>query len=852
MKEFAKKNWIFAILLLGIVFVFLKRYNYLPVSVVSNPDAQVTFTTQDGMLEQTWQPTVKMISGVALSYYAENDFSADVKLTVYSDDYAEVLMEAVQENYSFAAGTSGNIVFSFDRTKVIQGERYRFEFALLNETEEGILQITSGSNYGGCRIAGEETGQAAALTITFVKYSKLFWLVAVMLPLLGYSLLAMVITGKKWEETVGLSLLLEGIVLYGFGFFEHLVWGICVVYALALLSILTAIYLYNKKDLTIKSLLSPGLWVYLLLFLIIILTSNGDWLGNRDELRHWGIAVRDMFYYDSFAKHVNTTVIMPRYLPFTAIIEYVFVYMNGMFSEDILLIAYQTMLLSMLIIVCKPLEKKGGKKLAIPSIVALICVPVIFFNNISSCIMVDSLLAFIMTYALICYYTEKLSWLNITRITCALVSLTLIKDIGLIFAGMIAFIIFGDMVITQIKQKKLNIKQLLYPIICVILVLGIYISWQAYLSIPVKRTTTMTVDTTQQGENTEETSLKTSDVSEVTVEATVEVADAMSASNVSLEGLINIFKGDGEPFQYQVTRNFITELFDGETYSFGTLKFSFVDLLAISAFLVVSLGYFGYWQEGKIRMYAFAGMIFLASILLCAFLQVTYWFSFGIYDGLALTSIDRYLAPYICAVIIAVLYFICDTFCIERDSVKVKYLMATLSVLLMISMPVAGLVLESKDIEGNTTEEITYGHSQIEEILRSVAKRGERAYFVCSNSDGYSEYVFRNTVCPIVSEHMNWNIVATEELHQEQYALYGKENIDDNEAVIFSKEAWEGQLWESQYVVVFHADELFKKSYSEFFEEPERIGDGCVYRIAKGDGTISLQLIGQTDIKGWH
>ena len=167
-------------------------------------------------------------------------------------------------------------------------------------------------------------------------------------------------------------------------------------------------------------------------------------------------------------------------------------------------------------------------------------------------------------------------------------------------------------------------------------------------------------------------------------------------------------------------------------------------------------------------------------------------------------------------------------------------------------MPVAGLVLESKDIEGNTTEEITYGHSQIEEILRSVAKRGERAYFICSNSDGYSEYVFRNAICPIVSEHMNWNIVATKELHKEQYVLYGEENIDDNEAVIFSKEAWEAQLWECQYVVVFHADELFVKSYSEFFEEPESIGDGCVYRVAKDDGIISLQLIGQTGIKGWH
>lgn len=848
MKKFVRKNWIFMLLLLGILGAFMMRYNYLPMLVVSHPDQQVTFTTQDRILEQTWQPTVKMISGVSVPYYAENDFAADVKLTIYSDDYAEVLLENVQKDYHFAAGTSGTIAFSFDKIKVVQGERYRFTFELLNETEEGTLQIASGSNYGGGSIDGNEIGQALALTITFVKYSKLFWLVAVMLPLLGYSLLTMVLTGKKWEETVALSLFVEGIILYGFGFFEHLVWGIGAVYLLSVASLLVAIYLYNKKELIIKDLLSPGLWIYLIFFLVILATSSGDWLGNRDELRHWGIAVRDMFYYDSFAKHMNTTVILPRYLPFTAIIEYVFVFMNGMFSEDILLIAYQTMLLSVLVVLCKPLMQKNGKKLLFPIIVSMICVPIIFFNNLSSCIMVDSLLAFIIAYALICYYTEKLSRFNLARITCALIALTLIKDVGLVLAGMTALIIFGDIVIEQIRQKKINIKKLLYPIICVVMILGLYISWQTYLRIPINTN----------GSQTEQGSIVLSEgnVEEVSNRGTEsddeEIPDAISASGISFDGLVNIFKGEGEPFQYQVTRLFVTELFDGETYSLGTVTFSFMDLLAIAAVLVISFGYFGYWQEEKVRMYAFAGLFLVASIFLCLFLQVTYWFSFGIYGGLELTSFDRYLAPYICAIIITILHFVCSKSYAFNNSLKVNYILYIISALLVISMPVAGLVLESKDIEGNTTDEITYGHSQIEEILRSVAKRGERAYFICSNSDGYSEYVFRNAVCPIVSEHMNWNIVATKELYDEQFALYGEENIDDNVAVVLSKELWEAQLQECEYVVVFHADELFIQSYKEVFEEPESIGDGSIYQVVKKDNTVSLQLIGQTGIKGWH
>ena len=144
-----KNNWFFLILLVGIICIFVKRYAYLPVSVVSNPDSQIAFCTTDVTLEQTWQPEIKAITGVQVPYYAENDFSCDVQLKVLSDDYSEVLVETTQGNCTFVAGTTGNIDFAFDRTAVTQGERYRIQISLLNADSEGTLQIASGSNYGG-------------------------------------------------------------------------------------------------------------------------------------------------------------------------------------------------------------------------------------------------------------------------------------------------------------------------------------------------------------------------------------------------------------------------------------------------------------------------------------------------------------------------------------------------------------------------------------------------------------------------------------------------------------------------------------------------------------------------------
>lgn len=841
-----KNNWFFLILLVGIICIFVKRYTYLPVSVVSNPNSQIAFCTTDVTLEQTWQPEIKAITGIQVPYYAENDFSCDIQLKVFSDDYTQALVEAMLENYVFTAGTTGNVEFSFDRTAVIQGERYRIQISLLNADSEGTLQIASGSNYGGCSVAGEEMNQAAALKITFVKYSKLFWLMAVWLPLLGISLLLMTLTGRKWEETVGVSILLEGIILYIFGLFEHLTLGVTTVYVLTTLCFVAAIILYNRKSMILRNLLSPGFFLYCALFLVILITSSGDWLGYRDEMRHWGIAVRDMFYYDSFAKHSGTTLILPRYLPFAALIEYMFVYMNGLFSEDILFIAYQTFALSMLIILCRPLQKKNERKLLIPVLVTMICIPVIFFHNISNTIMVDSLLAAVSAYVLLCYYGEEMTWFNRMRIILGLIAMPLIKDMGLVFAGLTALIMFGDTLAGQIKEKKFRIKEPACVAGYVVLIMIAYFSWQFYFNMPVQ-SASETAEVNEIAEEAEGTEI----LPEESVPPAIEEESA-SIGGITIDGLVRVLSGEGEEYQYQVTRNFLTELFEGETYSFGLFKISFFDWMALLTFGILSLSYFGCWKEDKIRMVTLAGVSMTAACLLCAFLQVTYWFTFSRYEALELTSMDRYLAPFACAITIVVFYLACVAVFREQDgSRKKKYLIFAIAAFFAVSMPVEGIVTEGKDIEGNTTDVITYGHDSLTEILRSVARREERAYFICSNSDGYTEYVFRNAVCPIVSEHKGWNIVASQEMYDKQYELYGRENIDDNAAGVLPVEEWIKELQSCQYVVVFHADELFRQSYGEVFGETE-IEDGSVYRVLNESGDITLSKIGTTGIKGWH
>ncbi len=843
-----KRNWFFLLIIAGMLLIFTRRYSYLQVPVVSNPDSQIAFCTDDGVLEQTWQPDVKMITKVSVPYYAENDFSCDMQIEVFSDDYSAVLGQARQKA-AFQSGESGELTFELGKTKLIQGERYRIRLSLLEPDQEGMLQIPSGSNHGGCTVSGEEVGQAAALSITFAKSSRLFWLMASLLPLLCFTLVVMVLTGRKFEETAGFSLLVEGLILYGFGWFDRLIPGVWAVYLLAVLSLLAAIWIYNKKNIDFKELLSPGLWVFVIMFGVILISSHGDWLGMRDDMRHWGIAVQDMFYYDAFARHADSTVILSWYFPFASLIEYVFEYMNGIFSEDILLIAYQTMILSILIIVCRPFSQKGGKRFFLPVMVSMICIPVIFFPYLSSSIMVDGLMMALIAYVLICYYDDKTAKFNYIRIACALAALTLIKDIGLVFAGMLALIMFVDMAVMQIRNKKIEIRKLLYPVVCVIMILVLFFSWQIYVSLPVRSVYgNAAVKIAGEEAGKDGAPQEVSAEKEISIEST-----AISGSGITLDGLKRILSGEGEEYQYKTWDNFVIELFDGETYHVGFLTVSFMDFFLLLTFLVLSLGYFGFWQDEKARMNVFTGAAWLAGLVLCAFMLVVYMFTFTLHEAMSLTSFDRYLAPYLCGLIIAIFYLIYSKAGVRSGGTKKgDYLVYALALFFVISMPVEGIVVEAKDIEEHTTDKVIYGHEQIEEILQSVARRGEKAYFVCSSSSGYSEYIFRNTVCPIISDHWGWDIVASKELYQEKRELYGEENVTNYSSWVLAADEWKKHLQDCQYVVVFHADELFIKSYAELFEEPEAIKDGSIYQVICNEDDLLLRLIGSTGIKEWQ
>lgn len=865
-----KQNSIFIIILLGLIVAFVLKDNEQTTNLVISADDQISLHLNEDtvLLEQTWMPMEKILTNVSIPYMAKNDAEAVLDLLIYNDNYSEII-GTVQINQTFIAGEEGVLFFDLGKIPAVAGGRYRFQIWCEScecFDKEGKIFFPVGTNYGGLTIEGQEQNAALDMSVSHLKYSFIFWFVASLFPFLSGTLLLMISLKKKLEEVVAVPLLLEGLILYLFGITNHLIVGLNFVYVLALTSFVVSIVLFNKKpeeERNLSTLCSPGMWIFLVFLLIIIIADKGDWLGNRDELRHWGIAVRDMFYYDAFVNHYNCNIILYRYVPFTAIIEYAFEFMNGYFSEDILFMAFHILLLSTLMPLTEPIYK--NKKLLVPGMVGMICLPIIFCNYVSSTIMPDVYLGALMGYGLILVYKRERDWFGILRIFLVLCVLPLVKDMGFVIGGLLAVVWLLDEFYSFLRDKAHSIKKCVLPIIGGVLVLLAYLTWQNYLKTPIQdyRLPKTLEGAEEACANTDEYNILETiaglqdDCSKVATliknnswvesDGNANISSTMNASGIDLKVVLQIFMGHGDERQNQITKSFIKELFDGESYTLGSVKISCMDAWALMICFVIVLGMIGFWCDEKRRITALIIFLTLAFGVYAFVILMTYWFTFSFHEGLDLTSFGRYMVGFILGTSLWILYLIMKRVSESENEIAIKKQGSIILVLivgaLFILTPCEQMIVEPRDYNGNVSEDMVYGYEDILNILQTVAGRDDKAFFVCSESSGWSSYLFRNRVNPISSDYENWNIVANEEdaVSEDIHSI----------PVVLSEEQLNNRLSECQYMVIFHCNDTFRRDYEMFFDNPEDIQDGSVFRVDYGENT-KCYLIGRTGIKAYH
>lgn len=824
MKLF-KKNIFFIMLFAAAVLALLMRNRTLITPIVSIPDSQIAFSTGDSVLEQTWQPQVKKITGISVPYTSLSDFESNMKLLIYSDDHSEILLQT-SIGKAFHRDERGSLDFRFKALKLTPGERYRFQLCFDTSSSDGTLLIDSGTDYAGCSIDGQVYNEAVALNVSFLKSSYVFWLFAVSFPFLSFSLLFMIVWERKWEECVGLAVFFTVFILYIAGLFEILREGMVLVYIISAVSLMAAIHLYQKKNLEGKNLCSPAIAIYVILFGLILLNNHGAWFANWDEYSHWGLAVKDMFYYNSFAKHIDTSVLLVRYPPFATLIEYFFEYANGLFSHELAYDAFQMTLLSSLIIICK----SAGKKLIylIAAVSVMFIVPVIFFGDVYNSIYVDPLLAVFTAYVLVCYFSEELSGFNLLRILGGLFALTLTKDMGVVIAGCLALVMIADQIVLAVRQKKKILRVLVRPCLCLSFAAVVFLSWQIYMRVPVKA---------------------------VEEKPQIHFANSISASGITLDGILQLLRHEDGGYRYSSIKKFIIVLFDEKTFMFGHTGFSYVDLSVFILVVIGTLSLVDFWGNRRTKIVSFGVFSFLAGLCYCCVLELMYLFAFPIGEAVQLVSHYRYFGSFIGGVVIAFGFLIID--CASNNNLQEKKVNLAaaygISAIMLICLPIESFV--NKNMDYRVVEDDTYWYHDVAEVLRSFSKRGEDIFFISNGSDKLAYIRFKNIASPVLSASTKTNIFGSEEAYQKQAAIWqqtveeDEEIVERKDIVIVSEETLEEKLQNSQYVFILHPADVFRESYEDLFEEPDTIDDGTFYKVQKSDGKLALSYIGKVGVK---
>lgn len=107
----------------------------------------------------------------------------------------------------------------------------------------------------------------------------------------------------KNKIEVNIPIAVIGIILieYIFGLFDKLLLGVRIIEILTLISTVYMLYAILKKRIKIKEqIITPGLVIYIIICLAIIIVNKNMLFKEYDEFSHWGIIVKHMFEFRKF------------------------------------------------------------------------------------------------------------------------------------------------------------------------------------------------------------------------------------------------------------------------------------------------------------------------------------------------------------------------------------------------------------------------------------------------------------------------------------------------------------------------------------------------------------------------
>lgn len=686
-------------ILLAVAFCLLFVFkNYTGTEYIASDVGQTIELYAGAELTQTWFSDKKRICGFSLIFEQQPAFDGYVTLEVI-DKENDLIVRNVREKLSQTS--AGVLVLSFDTLNVKSPAQFIFKISLEQTDEEMLESITlkTNANYSGLRIDGVDQNCGLASAVVYVKNSAFFTVFFSVGSILIFAYCFMQIFKREFTDVIGMVIIAIPICLYICGLIIDLDVGVRIIEILTVIGFVFVLYNIAAGKLEIKKLSPWGVFVLVLFYALIIIYNYHTIITESDEFTHWALVVKDMFYSNQLPSHEGTTVIITRYPPFMALIQYYFMYINQGFSVKWLFIAYQFSGFCLLMVcmsrgfACKNVSV--WRKIIVTII--LMIFPLILYPRYFNLIMIDGFLGILFAYTLYCYFFDELDRFNIIRITMALTALVLTKEMGLVLAGLACA---AFMICKLIDKGKGGFKDEFKIIIMGLIALGIFISWQLYGYFNLSN-----------------------------------AADQYPASATRMISNESGKLADSAGIKYAMH-----VLLNGITRIFNDIKvgsFHFVLVLCVLMLIAYCV------RRRKDQEYHFAAVVVLSigSLIYFGCMIMLYILVFPSSEALSSASLDRYLFSYLMGML-----FLEMSYFLNKDS---KILGVILCLVLYLA-PTSEMLTPNQTVEKRQT--IIWGYDEIDANIRSFADKGDSFFYLCDNSSQMSYRIFRFYISPLSTQ----------------------------------------------------------------------------------------------------
>ena len=518
----------------------------------------------------------------------------------------------------------------------------------------------------------------------------------------------------KIEEALTVSLFGTFLLLYIFGLFNLLKFGLYFTLIITIATFINDIILIIKRKIKIKEIITLPLIIYIIIIFIIYHQAIKLNFVYYDEFMFWGTNLKTMFSYDLLWAEKSIDGIHLVYPPFTALAEYFFLKIHQEFNEGIAYFGIILLINSSLLPILKN-ETYSLKSLfkTILIFISLFLTSMLFMFLLAN-LSVDLILGVVFGVIMYLVY-EADNKKDYIVISILMASITLMKPNGILFAGIgIMQLFFKKLFYSFLNRKSITKKEIIKNFsgvfILLLLIISTSLSWKTYYTLNGKK-----IDDRHDKNTTE----------------TINVKEFINAS---------LLNGKASERNTQISRDFYNKM-DKDKIS-NTKYFNTVN----SIWLLINIVFILVFIFMKKRSNFISNMlsINLGFLLYIVSNIIVFMFIFQINQGEMLMGFERYMPTYLIAMIINLFFII--TSCVN---IKTFFL-----VVIYLVLSYTGF---NSERVGVIINDITFWNAN--DIIKNV-KDNEKVFIIDQKLDAGFEFVeTKYLISPIKTNLLyEWNI----------------------------------------------------------------------------------------------